>query len=135
MAVVINSHRQVALQSLANRASNDSVKGKEAAERSQTIFPLQYYYFASKVHTTCSHEMWMCSASVSVCASSVCVSLCARMRAVIVYECVRSMPNYCPPLFQSGESRGRKRTLAPQSSPQLAEGDKTNRLPRQDAAE
>lgn len=74
MAVVINSHRQVALQTLANGANNDSVKGNVPAERSQAIFPLQYYYFASKVHATCSHEIWMSSASVCVCA---CVSLCA----------------------------------------------------------
>lgn len=72
MAVVINIYRQVALQTLANRASNDSLKGKEPAERSQKIFPPQYYYFASKVHTTCSREICV-HVSVFVC---LCVPAC-----------------------------------------------------------
>lgn len=77
MAVVINSHRQVALQTLANGASNDGVKGRAPAERSPTIFPLQYYYyFASKVLTTCSHEIWMSSASVRPASGRWCVFVC-----------------------------------------------------------
>lgn len=67
--------------------------------------------------------------------TSVCVSLCARMCAVIVYECVKHAKSLSPLLFQCGVSWGKERPLDPRSEPQLAEGDKTNRLPHQDAAE
>lgn len=54
-----------------------------------------------------------------------------------VRVCAWSVPNHCHPAlsFSEGYSWGKERPLDPQSEPQLADGDKTNRLPGQDAAE